>query len=59
VTDAFLRWQQTGSDGEGSDYGSGCTDDPCMKISEPASLTLLGRGLVFAGIAARRRRIQI
>jgi hypothetical protein len=59
ISDVFARWQRTGVDGDGSDYGWGCTDDPCMKVSEPASLTLFGLGLVFAGVAARRRRQQI
>ena len=49
LADFFVRWQATGSDGEGSDKSPG--------FPEPGTLALLGMGLL--GLAASRRRRKV
>jgi hypothetical protein len=58
--EAAARFQQVGSNLQGSDKVLGIvvagTVPSDMKIPEPATLALIGAGLVAGGLAGRRRR---
>lgn len=58
ITDILVRFQQTGADGEGSDRGYVCQVN-CKppEVTEPASLGLLGLGLLAFGLSRRRRNL--
>jgi hypothetical protein len=53
----FVRFQRVGADGEGSDVGRPGTPPP-PAVPEPASLTLIGSGLIGVAAGIRRRRRQ-
>jgi hypothetical protein len=57
ITNIMVRFQRTGSDGEGSDRGFECISD-CEPpdVPEPGTLMLFGFGLIGLGLASRRRR---
>jgi hypothetical protein len=58
ATNLFVRFQRTGSDGEGSDRGRYCTGvdcDPPQGVPEPSIIALFGLGLLGLGFASRRK----
>jgi hypothetical protein len=52
----YVRFQRVGPDGTLSDVGRPGREVNVTPVPEPASMTLLGSGLVAAGAAIRRRR---
>lgn len=59
ISDRFVRFQQTGADGNGSDRGRICTDVDCNPpedVPEPSIIALFGLGLFGLGLARRRKR---
>ena len=56
LADIMVRFQQTGSDGEGSDRGYVCEGD-CKppEVQEPGPLALLGLGLLAVGLRRELR----